>query len=154
MSLDLPVFVQAEIVDGNGKAHRVKRTLVSDYTKKGSCTSTFEIDGARADQTSLVKLGIVLSQPPMAAPVLMQHTLGYLFSARPQERATYFKALLEVADLDTLRAKIADRESFLNRPEAPILAKLRICAGQPALKRVLLNRFWKPVPMRHRLTKR
>jgi hypothetical protein len=46
----------------------------------------------------------------------------------------YFKALLEVSDLDTLRAKIADREPFLNRAESPVLAKLRICASQPVLK--------------------
>jgi DNA repair exonuclease SbcCD ATPase subunit len=134
MPAGLPVFVQAEIVDADGKAHLIKRTLVSDYTKKASCASTLEIDGARADQAGLVKLGVVLSQPPMAAPVLMQHTLGYLFSAKPQERSMYFKALLEVSDLDTLRAKIADREPFLNRAESPVLAKLRICASQPVLK--------------------
>lgn len=137
MPADVPVFVLAEIVGTDDQPRRIKRTLVSDYGKKASCTSTLEIDGVRADQTALAKLGIVLSQPPIAAPVLMQHTLGYLFSAKPQERSTYFKALLEVADLDTLRAKIAESEPFLNRAEAPIIGKLRRCAGQPVLKPIL-----------------
>jgi DNA repair exonuclease SbcCD ATPase subunit len=134
---DLPVFIEAEIVDLLGVLHHIKRTLLSDYTKKATCTSTLEIDGGKADQTSLAKLGIVLSQPPMAAPVLMQHTLAYLFSAKPLERSTYFKALLEVADLDALRAKIAEREPLLTRAESPVLAKLRTCANQPVLQPIL-----------------
>ena len=49
----------------------------------------------------------MLSQPPLAAPVLAQHTLGYLFSARPQDRATYFKKIFEVTDLEELRSAVA-----------------------------------------------
>ena len=49
----------------------------------------------------------MLLQPPLAAPVLAQHTLGYLFSARPQDRATYFKKILEVTDLEELRSAVA-----------------------------------------------
>src|SRR5688572_27232345 len=76
-----PVYVAAEIIGSDGKPHQLKRTLKEDYGKKSSCVSILEIDGAPAGPTQLAALGLVLSQPPLAAPILMQHTLGYLFSA-------------------------------------------------------------------------
>ena len=74
-------------------AHYIRRVLTSDYAKKQNCTSCLEIDGALAVEADLAKLGIALSQPPLQAPVLAQHTLSYIFSVRPQDRATYFKSL-------------------------------------------------------------
>lgn len=103
---ELSVFVQAGFRSQNGSAHEVKRTLLRDFEKKAACESRLEIDGVPATEADLHKVGIVLSLPPMAAPILMQHTLGYLFSAKPQERSSYFKALLEVSDLDTLRTEV------------------------------------------------
>ncbi len=127
------VVVEAEVLGCDGLSHRVKRTLHGDYAKKAPCTSVLEIDGSPVTQEALSTLGIVLSQPPMAAPILMQHTLGYLFTAKPQERSLYFKALLEVGDLDTVRSKIAEREAALTAPESDQLSKLRKCAALPAL---------------------
>src|SRR6516165_1249036 len=100
-------FVQATIMGDDGTSHTVRRMLKSDYGKKQDCETKLEIDGAAVSQTDLAGIGIVLSQPPLRAPVLAQHTLGYLFSARPQDRAGYFKALLEVTDLDEFRNAVA-----------------------------------------------
>jgi hypothetical protein len=108
MPAAMSVYVQAEIIGADGAPHTLKRTLVSDYAKRQDCQSVLEIDGAVADEDDLVALGIILSQPPLAAPVLAQHTLGYLFSAKPQDRATYFKTILEVTDLDELRSNVAE----------------------------------------------
>src|SRR5260370_13337206 len=133
----LPVFIQAEILGSDGHTHLLKRTLQSDYAKKATCTSILEIDGKSADQSALVRLGVVLSQPPIAAPILMQHTLGYLFSAKPQERSLYFKALLEVSDLDTLRSTIDEREAGLQCADPPTITKLRSSARVTVLAPVL-----------------
>lgn len=107
MPSDIPVYVEAEIVAADGNTHKLRRTLVSDYAKRQDCQSALEIDGTAASEDDLAALGIVLSQPPLAAPVLAQHTLGYLFSARPQDRANYFKTILEVTDLEDLRGTVA-----------------------------------------------
>jgi hypothetical protein len=123
MPKDLPVYVQAAI-EANGKSYVVKRTLSADYGKKQDCQSTLAIDGKTATEADLAKLGIALSQPPLRAPVLAQHTLGYLFSARPQDRATYFRALLEVADLEAFRAAVAKLDTATKPPENPPVAKL------------------------------
>ena len=107
MPVDMPAYVEAEITSVDGKPHKVRRALISDYTKRQDCQSTLRIDGKDAKESDLAALGIVLSQPPLAAPVLAQHTLGYLFSARPQDRATYFKKIFEVTDLEELRGAAA-----------------------------------------------
>ena len=101
-----PAYVEAEITGTDGEPHRVRRTLISDYAKRKDCQSALQIDGGDAKESDLAALGIILSQPPLAAPVLAQHTLGYLFSARPQDRATYFKKILEVTDLEELRGAV------------------------------------------------
>ena len=88
------------ILGTDGKEYVVKRTLTTDYGKKQECTTALTIDGAACGEAGLAALGIRLSQPPLRAPVLAQHTLGYVFSAKPQDRSSYFKALLEVTDLD------------------------------------------------------
>lgn len=120
---DAEVYVTASMVAVDGKSHEVRRVLTGDYAKRQDCTSRLEIDGAVSTQTDLEALGIVLSQPPLEAPVLAQHTLSYIFSVRPQDRATYFKTLLEVTDLDDLRNDIAALESDLYPPADPLLGK-------------------------------
>ena len=107
MPAGMPAYVEAEITSADSKPHKVRRTLISDYAKRQDCQSTLQIDGKNAKESDLAVLGIVLSQPPLAAPVLAQHMLGYLFSARPQDRATYFKKILEVTDLEELRGAVA-----------------------------------------------
>ena len=114
MPAGMPAYVEADITAADGKPHKVRRTLISDYAKRQDCQSTLQIDSKDAKESDLTALGIVLSQPPLAAPVLAQHTLGYLFSARPQDRATYFKAILEVADLEELRGAVAPLDAKFN----------------------------------------
>ena len=99
----LPVVAEAQILCGDGQVRRLTRTLVTDY-QRGSAAgavSKLEIDGNVCTEQDLeTKLGLRLSHPPMRAPVLMaQHTLAYLFSANPAERATYFRAISDTQDL-------------------------------------------------------
>ena len=94
------VHVTAHIKGTDGVDHIVKRTLVSDYGKKQDCQSRLEIDGVKAGGDDLEKLGIVLLDAPLQAPVVAQHTLSYILSVRPQDRATYFQTLLDVTDPD------------------------------------------------------
>jgi hypothetical protein len=129
-----PVFVEAVICSANGEDATVRRTLTGDYGKRQNCTSSLEINGAAAQQGDLARLGIVLSQPPLEAPVLAQHTLSYLFSARPQDRATYFKTLLEVTDLERFRDQVSALETEVAAPANPILAKFDACSTIHALQ--------------------
>jgi len=119
-----PCWVQATITGGDGTSHTIRRTLKTDYGKKQDCETELEIDGAVAAETALAGIGIVLSQPPLCAPVLAQPTLGYLFSAKPQDRAGYFKALLEVTDLDEFRNAVAALEKECEVIPGPLIRKL------------------------------
>jgi len=86
--------------------------------------------GTSANEPALLPLGIVLSQPPLRGPVLTQHALGYLF--RPaQERATYFKAVLEVTDLEVFRGVVAALEADVKAPDDPALTRLNAAAAVP-----------------------
>ena len=125
------VFVRAEIMASDSSIHTVRRSLAADYSKKQGCQTTLEIDGRTASEHDLASVGIVLSQPPLRAPVLAQHTLAYLFSARPQDRASYFKALLEVTDLEAFRNAVAALEAETKPPDLPILAQLTRAAAVP-----------------------
>ncbi len=107
MPAHMPAYVEAEITDTDGKLHRIRRTLISDYAKRKDCQSALQIDGRDVKESNFAALGIEFSQPPLAAPVLAQHTLGYLFSARPTDRSAYFKKLLEVTNLEELRGAVA-----------------------------------------------
>lgn len=139
------VYVAARIAGADGSAHEIKRVLVGDYAKRQDCTSRLEIDGKIAVETDLARLGISLSQPPLRAPVLAQHTLSYIFSVRPQDRATYFKTLLELTDLDNLRNDIATLENDLKPPNDPLLAKFDICVNITELRTALAG-FLRSVP--------
>src|SRR5882724_612354 len=81
------VYVSAKLIAADGTVHEIKRTLVSDYAKNEDCRSRLEIDGSNAPDDALASLGINLSQPPLGAPVLAQHTLSHIFSVRPQDRS-------------------------------------------------------------------
>ncbi|MDE0344480.1 MAG: ATP-binding protein, partial [Boseongicola sp.] len=149
MPVAMPTYVEAQITGTDGRTRTVRRTLISDYAKRNDCQSALQIDGEDAKESDLASLGIVLSQPPLAAPVLAQHTLGYLFSARPGDRATYFKKVLEVTDLEELRSAAAvlntefkpdDHDRQWERLAAaaaienagPLLAPLRTAVPVPA----------------------
>lgn len=139
------VFVAAQILAFDGSSHEIKRVLTADYSKKQDCTSRLDIDGAEAEECDLMDLGIVLSQPPLQAPVLAQHTLSYIFSVKPQDRATYFKALFEVTDLDELRNTIGNLANELLPQDDTVLAKFDNCASV-ALMRPMLAGISRSVP--------
>ncbi|MEM7767397.1 MAG: ATP-binding protein [Pseudomonadota bacterium] len=129
-----PVVIQATITAPDGSKHSLARTLTADYAKRQDCQTKLEIDGKVANDAQLATFGIHLSQPPLAAPVLAQHTLGYLFSAKPQDRATYFKTILEVTDLEELRAAVATLEAGIAPAEPPEWTKLNAAISIEAAK--------------------
>ena len=131
------VYVAARIIAADGAAHEIRRVLVGDYAKRQDCTSRLEVDGADANEHDLARLGIALSQPPSQAPVLAQHTLIHIFSVGPQNRATYFKVLLEVTDLDDLRSDIAAMADEFKPPDDPLVTKLDTCVAVPVLQPAL-----------------
>jgi len=139
------VFVQATLTDSAGAARIVKRVLKADYSKRQECETVLTIDGQPANEADLAALGVVLSQPPLCAPVLAQHTLGYVFSARPQDRASYFKALLEVTDLEEFRNQVAALGNEIAAPADPLTEKLETAAGIASAGR-LVKPFLAKVP--------
>ena len=122
------VFVAAQIEDVRGKIHRVERRLVRDYTGRDPCQSELKVDGILADD--LTTIGIRRSQPPLEAPVLMSHTLRYVVSADPQERTEYFKALLEVSDLEAIRDAIDQAKRRLPEPSSEVMDLYERCQSQ------------------------
>jgi hypothetical protein len=105
---DSDVWVEADVRGPDGVVRTVRRTLDTDYSQTDPCTSTLTIDAAPGD---LAALGIPLGEPPLAAPVLLQHNLRYVLSTEPQKRAEYFRALLELNDLDIVRRALARAKS-------------------------------------------
>ena len=130
------VFVEIEI-EHDGEPHRVRRTLLSDYAKKGNCETKLEVDDQLADESAFQGIGVKLSQPPLAAPVLMQHTLPYVFSAGPKDRSAYFKALLDVEDLDRFLETVESHGVELGEPLEPVLRDLRSCSAHEAMREPL-----------------
>jgi DNA repair exonuclease SbcCD ATPase subunit len=92
--------VEGDFVCRDGRIRRLKRTLVEDYKGSSVCSSKIEIDGKTCVESDLeAKIGLKLLNPPLRASVLAQHTLGYVFSASPSDRAAYFRAVLDTQDL-------------------------------------------------------
>jgi hypothetical protein len=127
---DSEMWVAAVIETPDGVEHQVRRTLVADYGFAEGCRSTLTIDGVPA--ASLAVLGYPLSRPPLGAPVLLHHALRYAIAAAPQQRSDYFKAVLEIADLDVVRREITQLHNVLARPPNPLLDKLAELARVPA----------------------
>ncbi|MCL4079013.1 AAA family ATPase [Coriobacteriia bacterium Es71-Z0120] len=123
------IFVAAQVEDTQGHTHRVERRLVRDYTGRDPCQSDLKVDGKPADD--LQAIGIRLSQPPLEAPVLMPHTLRYVVSTEPQKRSEYFKALLEVSDLEEIRDAIAQARNRLAEPVSEVSALYERCRSHP-----------------------
>ena len=88
---------------------------------------------------------------PCARPYLAQHTLSYLFSARPQERAEYFRTLLEVNDLEELRQTVASLEPEVKPIDTPIWTQFSGACAVPELVR-LIGPFLTQVPATSALT--
>lgn len=125
------VFVRAGLEAESGRTYLIERRLESDYSTSGNCTSVLTIDGAESE--GLEEIGIQLAVAPMQAPVLMQHTLRYALSAKPQERTDYFKAVLEVQDLETVRDELKSLHEVLQtKPSLQVV--LDRCSENPQLK--------------------
>lgn len=125
---NVPVSVSAEVLCADGQTRTLKRTLTEDY-KRGAqgCASIIEIDGYTSQQGDIEgKLGIKLFPPPLSAPVLAQHTLGYIFSAGPTERASYFRAMLDTQDLEDFRTAVAGLSSRITPPTSPAMQNLQV----------------------------
>jgi hypothetical protein len=95
------VWVSAGVRDEDGVVHLVRRDLVADFNGATDCVTRLMVD--EEEQESLTLLGTGISDGAIAAPVLLQHTLRYVLSTEPKQRALYFKALLTLTDLDVFR---------------------------------------------------
>jgi hypothetical protein len=80
---------------------------------------------------SVEKLGFKLSEPPLSAPVLLHHALRYAIASGPQQRSDYFKAVLEIADLDVVRREIAQLSGALTDSPDPLIGRLTELATIP-----------------------
>ncbi len=121
-----PVWVAAGIRNDAGIIREVRRELVTDFSGATDCDSRLTVDGEEV--SSLSFLGIDTIEGAIAAPVLLQHTLRYVLSTEPKQRATYFKALLALSDLDLfrerVRAQAADLEHVSTGPGLLSLQRL------------------------------
>lgn len=125
---NVPVSVSAEVLCADGQTRTLKRTLTEDY-KRGAqgCTSVIQIDGQTSQQGDIEnKLGIKLFPSPLSAPVLAQHTLGYIFSVGPTERASYFRAMLDTQDLEDFRTTLAGLSSRIIPPTSSAMQNLQV----------------------------
>ena len=101
---DTDVYVQAVVRDAAGNTHQVRRELVVDFGQGTECESRLLIDGAEA--ADLAGIGLALADPPVRAPVLLQHILRHVLSTEPKQRVGYFKALLSLTDSDSFRERV------------------------------------------------
>lgn len=130
-----PVVVSAGFVGPDGQEHRVERTLDHDYGRGQECATTLRIDGVV--HPDLSSLGIVLAEPPLRAPVLFQHSVRYALSARPSDRLAYFKALLELADLDVLASGIDTAVKTIAVEQTSLERDLAACLAESSLSDAL-----------------
>ncbi|KIU52344.1 MULTISPECIES: ATP-binding protein [Bradyrhizobium] len=146
------VFVEAHLVCPDGVCRRLRRTLTADYDGSTSCVSTLEIDGASCTESDIeTRLGLRLLLPPLRAPILAQHTLGYVFTASPTDRAAYFRAVLDTQDLEDFRAAVAMLPAEVSAPssaEINNLSALENIAGLTAGLKTIRNAKTKPATER------
>ena len=130
------VYVEA-VVEIAGERHVLRRTLDEDLSPKGECKGTLTIKGAPIPGVD--SIGIVLSPPPFETPILMQHALRFVLSTKPQSRADYLKAVLDISDLDEVREVIAAEVKDIEAPASPTLRMFRVCQEHPAFGAALKN---------------
>ncbi|WP_276320763.1 AAA family ATPase [Phytoactinopolyspora endophytica] len=125
---DTDVWVEAEIRCADGVVRTVRRTLTADYSASADCASTVMVDSQVA--ADLDSLGFPFGDPPLAAPVLLQHNLRYVLSTEPQKRAAYFRSLLELTDLDIVREAVSrSKKRVADLPSLPWVAALSTLCG-------------------------
>ncbi len=113
---DLDVYIEAGVAGPGGVVHKVRRYLVRDFGHGTECASRLLVDGLPAED--LAAVGLPMSDPPVRAPVLLQHILRDVLSTEPKQRVGYFKALLSLTDLDLLHGRVTAVRSTLEQ-EAP-----------------------------------
>ncbi len=120
---DDEVFVEAVVRTADGSLHRVRRILTGDFGRGAECESRLLVDGNEVSDLSSV--GLMLADPPVRAPVLLQHILRHALSTEPKQRVSYFKSLLSLSDLDLLRARVAEARKHLEQePDGPWLQRV------------------------------
>lgn len=120
---DADVWVEADIRCADGVVRTVRRVLTADYSVTSDCTSEVTVDGQWA--ADLNGLDIPFGDPPLAAPVLLQHNLRYVLSTEPNKRAAYFRSLLDLTDLDIVRsASTRAKERVASLPPLPRVTSL------------------------------
>jgi hypothetical protein len=123
--LSASVFVEAEFFCADGRTRKLRRTLTADFDGNSPCQTTLEMDGNVCSESAIeLEIGVKLLHPPLRAPVLAQHTLGYVFSASPTDRAAYFRAVLDIQDLENFRGVVASLADVIHEPQAPEFADL------------------------------
>ncbi|MHA7663250.1 AAA family ATPase [Mycolicibacterium sp. HS_4_1] len=128
---DTDVYVSAVVRDSAGVTHEVRRELLCDFGQGTECESRLLIDGVEAD--SLDQVGFPLADPPVRAPVLLQHILRHVLSTEPKQRVGYFKALLSLTDLDSFRERVrAARARVEAEPPSASLQRVGSLAATPA----------------------
>lgn len=120
---DDEVFVEAVVHSADGSLHRIRRNLTGDFGRGSECASQLLIDGQEVEDLSSV--GLVLADPPVRAPVLLQHILRHALSTEPKQRVAYFKSLLSLIDLDLLRERVGEaRKRLEQEPDGPWLKRV------------------------------
>lgn len=123
------VWVQAQFKLKDGTITVVKRQLTHDYDGATECQSELSRDGVSIN--TIEEVGLNLSGHNLAAPVLQQHVLGFVAAAAPQERANYFKALLDLTDLELVRSKLADHLANLGFAPTAFITSLAELSQNP-----------------------
>ncbi|EIG58031.1 AAA family ATPase [Bradyrhizobium sp. WSM1253] len=138
-----PVFVEATFLCTDGVVRRFRRTLTTDYDGTQACASATELDGVPCSEQDIeAKIGLRLLHPPLRAPVLAQHTLAYVFTASPTDRAAYFRAVLDTQDLEDFRVAVANIIPTFQPPnsfELQKLGELEEITGLDAAARAIRN---------------
>jgi hypothetical protein len=132
---DHVVYIEAAVASPDGVVHQIRRELVLDFGHGAECESNLLIDGQPADDLAVV--GLPMSDPPVCAPVLLQHILRDVLSTEPKLRVGYFKALLSLTDLDLLHERVTVIRSELEHKApgamlAPVVALSRTPAADAA----------------------
>jgi ABC-type Mn2+/Zn2+ transport system ATPase subunit len=118
------VWVEAT-VDIDGQMVAMRRELLADIDSHGDFRTALTVGGKIV--SGVADIGVRLAAVPFETPVLMQHSLRYVLSEKPQVRSDYLKTVLEIADLDTARDMIARVVQSLPVPQTPARALLGRC---------------------------
>ncbi|MGV0781409.1 AAA family ATPase [Mycolicibacterium sp. XJ775] len=125
------VYVEAVFRCSDGVTHSVRRELLCDFGQGTECDSRLLLNGTEV--ADLSQIGLTLADPPVRAPVLLQHTLRHVLSTEPKQRVNYFKALLSLTDLDDFRTRVrAARTRVEAEPIGDALKRVGTLAGTPA----------------------